>query len=125
MEDKTSLLFQRPLLLHPLQKHFEGADDVFGVDSGPPGHHIGVDEGIPVVEVKHHPLDHAGLSLAPYGPRGPLFDPLLRLLLCLRGVVEHGRLVHSDNFVQEGILLPLVAVDEGATALDAVKCCPG
>ena len=77
------------------------------------------------MEVKHHLLDHAGLSHALYGPRGPLFDPLLRLLLCLRDVGGHGRLVHSDHFVQEGVLLPLVAVDEGETALDAIKCCLG
>ena len=77
------------------------------------------------MEVKHHLLDHAGLSHALYGPRGPLFDPLLRLLLCLRGVVGHGRLVHSDNFVQEGVLLPLLAIDEGATALDSVNIVRG
>ena len=83
MEDETSLLFQRLLLLHPLQKHFEGSDDVYGVDSGPSGHHIVVDEGLTVVEGKHHLIDPAGLSLALYGHRGPLFDPVLRLLLCL------------------------------------------
>ena len=40
------------------------------------------------MEGKHHLLDPAGFTLD--GPRGPLFDPLLRLLLCLRGVVGHG-----------------------------------
>ena len=64
VKDEPSLIFQRPLLLHPLQKHFESADDVNGIDSSPPGHHIGVDEALSVVEGKHHLLDPAGLSLA-------------------------------------------------------------
>ena len=34
LEDEPSLHFQRPLLLHPLQKHLEGADDVDGVPMG-------------------------------------------------------------------------------------------
>ena len=62
MEDETSLLFQGPFLLHPLQKHVEGTDDVYSNDSGPPGHHIGEEEALPVGEGKHHLLDPAGLS---------------------------------------------------------------
>ena len=119
MKDKPSLQFQRPLLLHSLQKHFEGADNIFSVHCGPPGHNIGVDKHLPVMESKHHQLDPAGLGLALERPRGPLFDPLLQLLPCLRGVVGHGRLVHGDDFVQVPLLLPLVAVNEGPTALDA------
>ena len=63
VEDELGLHFQWPLLLHPLQKHFEGADDVDSVYSGPPGHHIGVDEALTVVEGNHHLLDLAGLAL--------------------------------------------------------------
>ena len=42
VEDKTSLLFQRPL-----QKHVEGTDDVYGVNSGPPGYHTDEDDALP------------------------------------------------------------------------------
>ena len=55
--DEPGLHFQQPILLHPLKKYFEGADDVYGVDCGPLGHHIGVDEALPFVEGKHHLLD--------------------------------------------------------------------
>ena len=36
------------------KKHLEGADDVDGIDGGPPGHHIDVDETLRVVEGNHH-----------------------------------------------------------------------
>ena len=37
VEDEPGLHFQWPPLLHPLQKHFEGAYDVDSVDSRPLG----------------------------------------------------------------------------------------
>ena len=78
VEDEPGLHFQQPLLFHPLQKHFEGADDVYSIDSGPPGHHLGADEAF-VVKGKDHLLDPAVLGLVLDGPMGPLLDCLTLL----------------------------------------------
>ena len=50
---------------------------VYGVDIGPPGHHIAVDEALHVIKGKHHLIGPAGLGLALDGPRGPVLTHCL------------------------------------------------
>ena len=91
------------------QKFFEGSHDVVCFHRGPPGHQVGVYQPLAIVEGQHHLLYPRGLGLALYCARIPLFNQLLGLLLGLRCVVCHGRLVHGDNLVEEGVWLPLIA----------------
>ncbi len=116
------LSHHRPLLLEMPHEDVEDLHNVRGVDGGHPRDDMSIDEALAVEEGEQQLFASASLDLCLDWARQSLLDPLLGLLLALRHVVAHHRLVHRDNRVQHGERVAVDRLNELGTGLDT-RCC--
>ena len=89
-------------------------DDVVFVHSCPPGHHI--DKIRPSLSLSWKEST-ISVTLVDWDlhllcQRDPFLTQLFQMHLCLRGVIEHGILLHSGNLDQEFVLRHVVFVED-------------
>ncbi len=101
-KEPFSLSHGWPLLPENLHELAEGLYNVVVIQCGPPWHIVGPEE------CQYNLLGSAGLDLGIDGARLAHWQKLFRLLLCLRCVERHSRLIHRDNIVHhcQRLLLP-------------------
>ncbi len=118
MEKPRLLSHHRPLLLEMPHEDVEDLHDVRAVDGGAPGDDMHIDKALAVEEGEQHLFALASLDLCLDWARQSLLDPLLGLLLALRRVVIHHRLIHLHNRVLHGKRVAVDRFDELRTDLN-------